>query len=356
MKKFLLMNPFGIGDVLFTTPVIRAIKDNFPDCAISYWCNSRVKDLFIHDPKINKIFAVSRGDIKKIACESKLEAVTTVLKLLADLKKEKFDALVDFSLDYRYSLMALIIGIKQRIGLDYKKRGAFLTQKVTIDGYSEKHMAEHYFKLAELLGIKGKPKKLELHVSEKHKIQSNILLTQAGVKQQELLIGIAPGAGASWGEKAGLKHWPAMKYAQIADKIIDKFNAKVLILGDNFEKPVTDIVTTAMKHKAIDLTGKTSLGEMIGLIHNLKLLITNDGGPLHLAAALGVKTVSIFGPVDEKVYGPYPASEMHRVIKKDIACRPCYKEFRMNLCQNNKQCIDSIEVQEVFEAVEKQLT
>jgi len=350
------MNPFGIGDVLFTTPVIRAIKDNFPDCAIYYWCNSKVKDLFIHDPKITKIFAVSRGDIKRISRVSKFEAVITVLNLIKNLKKEHFDVLIDFSLDYRYGLLALIAGIKQRFGLDYQKRGIFLTQKITIDGYSQQHMAEHYFRLAELLGIKGKPQKLELYVSEENKIQSNILLTQAQIKDGDLLIGIAPGAGASWGEKAMLKHWPAIKYAQVADKLIEKFNAKIVILGDSFEKPITDTVRATMKHKPIDLAGKTTLGEMIGLINNLKLLITNDGGPLHLAAALGVKTVSIFGPVDERVYGPFPSSDIHKVIKKDIACRPCYKNFRMSFCERSKQCIDSIEVQEVFEAAEKQLS
>lgn len=356
MKKFLLMNPFGIGDVLFTTPVIRAIKNKYPDCEIYYWCNSKVKDLFIHDPKITKIFAVSRGDLKRIASTSKFEAILTVFNLIKDIKKEKFDALIDFSLDYRYGLLALIAGIKHRLGLDYQKRGIFLTQKITIDGYSQQHMAEHYFRLAELLGIKGKPQKLELHVTEEHKIQNNILLSQAGIKEGDLLIGIAPGAGASWGEKAMLKHWPAMKYAKVADKLIEKFNAKILILGDSFEKPITDKVRATMKHKPIDLAGRTTLGEMIGLINSLKLLITNDGGPLHIATALGVKTVSIFGPVDERVYGPFPSSEMHIVIKKDIACRPCYKNFRMSFCEKSKQCIDTIEIQEVFEAAEKQLS
>jgi ADP-heptose:LPS heptosyltransferase len=123
------------------------------------------------------------------------------------------------------------------------------------------------------------------------------------------------------------------------------------VLGDESEKDITDTMTSAMNGTAIDMTGKTSLEELMAFIGSVNLLVTNDGGPLHIASALGVKTVSIFGPVDEKVYGPYPASRLHKVIKHDIECRPCYNNFRIGLCERERECINSISVDEVFTQV-----
>ena len=108
-----------------------------------------------------------------------------------------------------------------------------------------------------------------------------------------------------------------------------------------------------MKNAPIDLTGKTSLEEFVGILSNLDVLVANDGGPLHTAIALGVKTVSIFGPVDDLVYGPYPKDENQIVIKEDLSCRPCYNNFRLKDCLNNRKCIDGITVAEVFLAVKK---
>lgn len=355
MKKILIINPFGIGDVLFTTPLIRAIKQERPDSVIGYWCNERVKDIFINNPRIDKVFALSRGDLKKIYQTSKLEGIHRFMALLHQIKKERFDATIDFSLDHRYGLISKLLGIKKRVGFNYKNRGWVLTDKINIDGYSDKHVVEYYLDLLQFFESKPKTNNLEIFVSEHSRIKSKNIFIKAGIKDKDLVIGIAAGAGASWGQDASYKHWPAIKYAQLADKIIDNFAAKVVVLGDISERPIADIIVAAMKNKAVDLTGKVTLMELCAIISNLGLLITNDGGPLHIAVAAGVKTVSIFGPVDDLVYGPYPASSKHIVIKKALACRPCYQKFRMSICAHNKECINSIGVDEVFEAVRRQL-
>lgn len=356
MKKILIINPFGVGDVLFTTPVIRAIKDKFPDCIIEYWCNIRVEEIFRAHPDVKKTFALSRGDLKKIFNNSWLAGMKAFLHLILSLKKEKFDAAIDFSLDHRYGIITKIIGIKKRIGFNYKKRGRFLTDKIELVGYESKHATEYYLELLKFLDITPKSKNLEVFISEKAKIRARTILNQAGINDTDNnVIGIAAGAGGSWGKNASLKHWPALKYAQLADRIIDTFKTKIVLLGDIQEKPITEIIIAAMKNKPTDLTAKTSLEELAAVINCLSLLITNDGGPLHIAAGLGKKTVSIFGPVDENVYGPYPPSEKHIIITSRVDCRPCYKNFKMAPCDNRRECINLITVDEVFEAVERQL-
>ena len=148
--KFLIINPFGIGDVLFTTPVIKALKQQYPDAFIGYWSNYRVKPILESNPQINRVFALSRGDLKKIYQESFFKGLWGSVKLVWQIKKEHFDICLDFSLDHRYSLLAKIIGIQQRIGFNYKGRGRFLTKSIDLTGYQEKHVVEYYLELLNL--------------------------------------------------------------------------------------------------------------------------------------------------------------------------------------------------------------
>jgi lipopolysaccharide heptosyltransferase II len=349
-KKVLIINPFGIGDVLFTAPVVRAIKEAYPDSFIGYWSNLRVKPLLESGFEVNKVFALSRGDIKKLYQDSFFSGLWNSLKLAFSLKKEDFDICLDFSLDHRYSLFSKIIGISRRVGFNYKGRGRFLTDKIDISGYNEKHSVEYYLDLLRLLGIEPKNKSLVLSVPIANEIKAKNILSVANLEESDLIIGIAPGAGGSWGKDAGYKHWPALKFAQVADRLANDFKARIVLVGDDSESAIADIIISAMRNKPVNFMGKISLDLLPAIIHNLNLFITNDGGPMHMAVALGIKTVSVFGPVNEKVYGPYPESRNHLVLKWDGECRPCYKNFRLPVCDKDKECLRSISVDSVYEA------
>jgi len=357
LKKFLIVNPFGIGDVLFTTPVIKAIKESEPDSFIGYWCNERVRDVLKDNPGISTVFALSRGDLKKIYRKSMWEGLKKSIDLKKRIKQEKFDSLLDFSLDPRYSLIAKRAGIRRRIGFNYKNRGRFLTDKIDLDSYSSKHVVDYYLDLLRLIGVKAPLNPgLEIFVPQGAKTRVKGILLGHGINPGDLIIGIAPGAGASWGVDAYLKHWPAIKFGQLADKIIEDLKAKAVILGDEPEKPVIEKVINGMRNKPLNLAGKLTLEELIAVINELNILVTNDGGPLHIAVALGKKTVSFFGPVDPKVYGPYPFDERRQaVLKKDLQCSPCYINFRLSDCKRKKECLETIDVSTALDAVTKLL-
>jgi len=348
--KFLIVNPFGIGDVLFTTPVIRAIKERYPDSFIGYWSNLRVKPILASNLQINKVFALARGDLKKFYQESIFKGLSLAVKLAWRIKKENFDICLDFSLDRRYSLFAKIIGIRQRIGFNYKGRGRFLTQRIDLAGYQKRHVVEYYLELLKFLHIPAADKRLYLAVFPESELKAKNILASAGIEENDLVIGIAPGAGGSWGKGAPYKHWPALKFAQVADRLAAEFKAKILILGDESETRISDVITQVMRHKPINLAGKTGLDILPAVIKNCNLLITNDGGPMHLAVALEIKTVSVFGPVSEAVYGPYPENRKHIVLKWDLDCRPCYKNFRLAPCDKDRECLRSVSADAVFEA------
>jgi len=350
LKKFLIINPFGIGDVLFTTPVIRSIKENFPASQVGYWCNERVGDILDDNPCIDKVFALSRGDLKRISGYSRMQGLRRSWGLFCAIKKGRFDISLDFSLEHRYSLISKLAGVKKRVGFNYRKRGKFLTDNLEVSGYRDKHVVEYYLGLLDLIGVKPElTPRLELFVADEAKFKVRALFKDLGIENKGPLIGIAPGAGASWGKDAGYKHWPAEKFAQVTDKISKDFGARALILGDGKERQLAERIMEASSSKPLDLSGKISLKELAAVIEGLDLLIANDGGPLHMAVALGVKTVSIFGPVDELVYGPYPASAKHIVIKNDLDCRPCYQDFRFKGCDNNRLCLEGISVDQVYQ-------
>lgn len=348
--RILVINPFGIGDVLFTTPVIKAIKESYPDSFIGFWCNERVADLIRTNPRINMIFPLSRGDIKK---KSFWKGLIGSLKLYSALKKGKFNIALDYSLDHRYAGIAKLAGIKVRIGFNYKNRGRLLTHKLELSGYSDRHVVEYYLELLKFLKLEPKQPCLELFVSEDCRARVRSIFAESGILPQDTVIGIAPGGGASWGKDAGRKHWPAVNFAQLINEIVGIRNVKVLLLGDDSEKTIAETIKGHLHHQVVDLTGKLKLEDLTGVIQSLDLLIANDGGPLHMAVALGRKTLSFFGPVDYKVYGPYPFdASRHTVLKKQLECMPCYRNFRLSDCDRNRECLEGIRVEEAFEAAE----
>jgi len=349
----LVVNPFGIGDVLFTTPIVRALAEN--GHAVYFWSNERVADILKYNPAIKGLLPLSRGDLKRVFKASAGKGVKSFLAMMKRIRGSRFDMALDFSMDYRYSLILWLLGVKKRIGFDYKGRGCFLTDMIKIDGFTDKYIAEHY---AGILKIVDKSfeagGKMELFIGEDDNKWAERFLKENGIAAGDVVVGIAPGGGASWGGDAFRKHWPKENFASVADKLIEECGNKVIIFGNQNESMLCEALAKKMKHISINTGGMLSLGQFAALLKRCKLLITNDGGPLHMAVALGVKTVSIFGPVDEKVYGPYPPSRDHIAIAGTVDCRPCYKNFRYPLCKN-MICLESINPSEVLDAVRKVL-
>jgi len=350
----LLINPFGIGDVLFTTPLLHSIKDAYPDLRICYLCNSRSVSVLEGNPYIDKTIIYERDDFEAARKKSFFLWLKKYKDFINRIKEENFDIVLDLSLNTQYGFFCWCAGIPKRIGYDYKGRGRFLTQKIPLSGYQEKHIIEYYNDLLQYLDLQTRYKNPELYVKEEDKIKAGLILSQNGIKEGDRLVAVIPGGGKSWGKDAYLKHWPQDRFAELADKIIENYQAKIIIVGDFSEKEIVAGVISRMKQKAIDLSGSTSIRELAAVIQRADLVIANDGGPLHMAVALGRKTVSFFGPVDPKVYGPYPPDEKrHIVLGSKASCGPCYNNFRLKDCVSNRECLESIIVKDALGAVER---
>ncbi len=346
--NILILNPFGIGDVLFSTPLIRNLRFHYPYAFIAVAVQKKVAPILENNPNINKVIHFSRGDFKELSRQSRIRAIGFLFKTLGEILRHKFDLCIDLSLEHRYSLFLKFLGVRQRLGFNYKHRGRFLTQRINLDGYEKKHVVEYHLELLKLLGIESRFKNLEIFLKQEERDRAEEFLRKKGILKSDLTIGIIPGGGASWGRQSYLKHWPGEKFAQVADKLAEEFGAKIIIFANSPEREIAENVIQKMHQPAISMIAKTDLRQFMALINQCNLIITNDGGPLHLAVALGVKVVSIFGPVDEQVYGPYPLNSRHIAIKKDFSCRPCYRKFRMPECNYQHRCLTGITVDEVF--------
>ncbi|HOD12663.1 MAG TPA: glycosyltransferase family 9 protein [Candidatus Omnitrophota bacterium] len=348
-QRILIVNIFGIGDVLFATPLARNIKLALPQARIDFVCNKRAEAVVKTNKDIQNVYVYERDDLVGMWKADKKQCVCSVWDLFRTVKNTRYDAMIDLSLSPQAGFFALMAGIRERIGFDYRGRGFWLTQKIKLAGYEGKPVADFYLDLLEKMGIRVQERKLLLDVqAEDHAWAENFLRAQ-GVNSRDTLVACIPGGGASWGKAAGYKRWPAQRYAKLADKIIEKSHAKIILIGDALEEILCEEVMQQMVSPCIKVLGKTSLGQFAALLSRCRLAIVNDGGPLHVAVAVGVPTVSIFGPVDEKVYGPYP-SQGHHTVTASVLCRPCYRRFRVAEC-SHRQCIKRISVDDVLSRI-----
>ncbi len=356
--KILIFNPFGIGDVLFTTPLIRNIKNKLPSAEIFYLANARTYNLLKANKFIEEVFVFEKDEWRNLWKKSKFTFVKNIFSFFKKLRKLRFDILFDFSLNSQYGFFLKLLGIKKRIGLNFRNRGRFLTHKEELPyGFCEKHVADYYLSLLKFLGINvSRQFKFDVFLEEDIKETARNILKNLGIFSDHILIGICPGSGDSWGEASYYKRWPKEYFVELCDRLSQDSRVRIIIFGSKSEVSIADYIMSHTKSLPINLCGKTSLLELCALLSMCKVFITNDGGPFHVAQGLGIKTVGIFGPVDDKVYGKYPSDNPSVVIvKKDLRCRPCYREFKFHGCMYDKLCLRKITVEEVLEKVKELL-
>jgi lipopolysaccharide heptosyltransferase II len=351
LKKILIVNPFGIGDLLFSTPLIKNLKNYYPNSRITVLTAKRSVPVLKNNPSVSEIIGFNRGDFKELKQKSKLKAYRKMFAVLGKIIFSKFDLYIDLSLEHRYSLVPALFGVKTRIGYNYKKRGRFLTEKVDMGGFVGRHVVEYHLSLLRFLGFKPRFRNLELFVTDKEKRWAKDFLKKKGLRDKQTLIVLAPGGGKSWGQKANYLQWPKDKFIKLAKELGKNENNEIILCGDISDKLLCEGIYQSLENKPIDVCGKTNLRQLFALLAESDIVICNDTGILHMASALDKKIVCLCGPVDERVYGPYPPADKKITISKDFSCRPCYNKFSVPNCHYNHQCLEQITVEEVLEKI-----
>jgi ADP-heptose:LPS heptosyltransferase len=316
IKSILFITLSNLGDIILTTPVLQRLRDEFPAAKIDVITGAPGKEIFERHPSVREVIV-----------QQKNRNFGERLKQLVGLRRNRYDLVVDL----KNSLLPYFSGAKYRSALSVFSKGGI------------KHKRdEHLLKLA-ALGIDP--------------FYNNSFFMPVSAEEREYVDSLI---GPDWkrvvvlnpGAKSHLKRWDAAKYAQLADKIVSELKCRVLVTGNEDDVEAVSQVVSHVTTPVKDLCEQTSIGALAELIRRSDLVITNDSAPLHVASAVNATTIAIFGPSDEKRYGPL--SDKSRVIKPDVPCRPCGKA----LCKKGpvEGCISNITVEEVLDTAKQVLS
>lgn len=353
-RSFLVINPFGIGDCLFSTPLLHLLRRNFPSAKIYFLCNKKSYPVMRDHPLVEKAFIYERDDFVNAWRTSFFTWLSKSSGFIADIRRERIDVCLDLSLNTQYGFYAWAAGIRRRFGLDYKRRCFFLNKKIRIDGFIDKHVADYYASVVKFLGLPAEQCAMSIGIQQSDTDWAQCWIKEHGMSAYPVVIGVAPCGGDTFGANAHVRRWPAEYYASLIKRLRASYNAAILIFAGPKESPeVHAIMRDAGDTAGIFDLSTITLGQTIALIAHCALFIGNDTGALRFADALQKKLVAFYGPADDIVYGPYPPDYDKKIIlKKELVCRPCYKRFRMPACDNDRACLRGISVDEACDAVE----
>ena len=352
MNRILFVNPFGIGDVLFTMPLVEAVRRAHPQAYIGFLCNERTAALVRLNPAIDQTLLFHRDHFRDLWRKNPFAFYSQMFSFWRSVREGRYDTLIDLSLGREFSFFAWCIGIPVRVGLDFKGRGIFLNHKRRLVAYEGKAVAQTQGELLELLG--GSSQNLPyptLNIPEHSQHTVEKLLRAQGIMAHDKLLAIAPGGGKSWGPNARYKQWDPSRFAEVAGQLKTR-ELKIVVIGDREEAELVKQVARLVPGTAPAIT-ELPLEDTAALLKRCHLLLANDGGLAHLANFLGVKVAAIYGPVDAMAYGPFRKDVASIAITQAVPCRPCYQRFVFPPCRHERQCLEALSVETVLEAVKK---
>lgn len=322
IAKILIIRIDRIGDLILSTPAIKAVRNTFPDAQIHLLVSEYAKDLVMHNPDLNKVLIHKK-----------------------DVVAGNYDLAIALHPGMLQNRLAFRSGAEWRVGYTGWGGGFFLTHKLKDDrAVRVRHEVESALKVVKEAGCEIKDKKLEISVTEEGESFAEDFFKKNILMNSDLIITIHPGARQEY-----IK-WRKEGFAGVADGLI-KQNAKVILVGGKEEKQLLEETGSLMKGKPLFATG-LRLTQLISLIKRSDLFIGNSTGPMHIAAALKVPVVAVFGPVHPldsyKEWGPW--GEGHTVVSKDLDCPECHPTD----CKTF-DCMRLITVEDVMKAVRVQL-
>lgn len=333
-ENVLVYAPSWIGDAVMSLGALRVLRQHHATARLTVLARSWVRDLYEQMDSVDATIEYDpRGEHRGIG---------GFLNVAERVRRERFDACLLLPNAFRAAAFARVARIPERWGYGTEGRGFLLTKAVApAPRPFGRHQAYYYVELVSALGFEseGEPK-LDLRVSEETAERASRRLHEAGWRGGPL-VGVHPGATNS-----RAKIWPPARFAEAAEKLADAREAEVVVLGGPSEAALAAEVRAGLGDRAIALDGKTTLGELMGVLSRLSVLLTNDSGPMHLAAALGTPTVAVFGPTDPRETGPFSAAAS--VVREPVACSPC--NFRD--CPIDHRCMQQVATSRVVAEAE----
>ena len=329
-----------IGDVVLTTPIIRSVRNAFPDAYIAYMGEKKAVSLLEQNPNLDEIIAF---DFSKLA-------IIEQPRVAWLLRRRNFDLAIDLFNNPRSALLTRSTGARVRIGAERKGRGKLYTVQVRDDG-KPKSAIEFHNQFIQAVGIEPTASRTEIFVTEDEKREARIYLQWLDYENSPLdltkpLVGIHP--GATW----PAKRWLPERFAALADLIAAKLGAQILLTaGPNDDETTRAVLTHSFTN--IKVLRNLPLRQLAAVLSHCSAYVANDNGTMHIAAALGVPTIGIFGPGEENIWFPYSSDEGHAALRHDVPCHPCHLDFCNREGSGYMECMKLLEVQDIFACIQR---
>ena len=309
--RILLLALLPIGDTLFATPAIHALRTRYPRArivAVAYPTNSGI---LRSNPDIDEIILWPTRQT--------WQGIGAARRLFAWLRRERFHLAVEFS-NYSWWITRLA-GIRRRTEMDLPHFWWIVPGAGK--KWRQKHAVEHYADVVRKLGIPVTDTCLRIHTTPEEEAKADEWLRKHDVAQGEPVIGMHPGGEGLWGRK----RWDVSNFARVADGLVERVGARIMVMGGKDEEDLASELASRTRYPVINAAGQTTLGETAALAARCALFVGNDSSPLHIAAASGTDVVGIYGPTDPRSYHPWVPKDNSRrrntryaVVRSSLRC------------------------------------
>ena len=331
VTRIMVRMPNWIGDAVMATPALAAIRRAFPRAQVTVVANPLVAELFAAHPDCDRVIRFDK--------RSNHPGLGGLWQFCRSLRRERFELAVLLQNAFEAAVMAVLAGIPRRAGYRTDGRGLLLTDGVpAVDKKHGLHHIDYYLAMLRALGIASDDRRLHLH------------LTPAEEQWAAATLGtgdwLAINPGASYG---AAKRWLPERFAAVADALASEYGARIVLTGGPGEVEIGADIARAMHMPVHNLIGGTSVRQLMAVLARCRMVVTNDSGPMHIAAALGVPIVAVFGPTDHTTTSPL--AENCRIVRCPVDCAPCL----LRECPTDHRCMTRVTSEEVLAAAQELL-
>ncbi len=318
-SKILIIKPSSLGDIIHSLPFLNSIRRCFPEASIHWIVSKEYEELLKDHPMIQRIWMIDKASWKKVTRFFK--TLKEILLLTEELRKERFDLVVDLQGLLRSGVIAFLTRSSLRIGFDEAREGSRFLYTERVKGGKDEHAVFRYLRIAEFLGCDTETIEFPL--------------PDDGIRPFDFDYAVIV-PSARWKTKV----WSPERFGELASLL----DIRSVVVGSSSDISLAEEVVRYSRGRAISLAGRTGIRELISLIRHAKFMISNDSGPLHIASALGIPVFAIFGPTSPRRTGPFGNKSV--IIRADIECSPCFKKR----CRSMR-CMELIGVRDVYKEI-----
>ncbi|MEC7641500.1 MAG: glycosyltransferase family 9 protein [Nitrospinota bacterium] len=344
-QKILLIKLGAVGDLVFASAFFDSVRKHFNHAQVVLLTGKTSVRTVENNPSLDRLLLADDAALYKGSLFFRCRETLRIIKLL---RSESFDLAFVLHRSWIFNLLAFLCGIPQRVGFRRGREGILLTHKVDLQ--PNRNERESYLDILRELGTAAKYERSFYYLSRAEDEFLSSFLHNHKIREEENLIGIAPGGGKNVKTHMANKRWPEKNYIGLIEKIREAIPCRIILFGGRDDGEIASRIRK--EHPACLDATDLSFGEMASVFRRCQLLISNDSGPLHIASAMDIPTLSFYGPTNPAELAPLGPEDT--TIYKKVECSPCYNQGRFPECDHLK-CLTSITVDEAWTQVSMKL-